>query len=58
MNYAELSKRWLVYFNPNKTEVLFFSLAPDAKPSIYFDNVSLDYVDSHKHLDGTSSTGG
>ncbi|XP_053380289.1 uncharacterized protein LOC128548821 [Mercenaria mercenaria] len=55
---AEWSKRWLVTFNPNKTEVVFFTLGSEVKPSLYFDNVHLDYVDSHKHLGVTFRSDG
>ena len=51
---AKLSKwarDWLVTFNPNKTEVMFFSNRPFINyPNITFDSTSPEIVDSHKHL--------
>ena len=51
---AKLSKwarDWLITFNPNKTEVMFFSNRPFMNyPNITFDNASQVIVDSHKHL--------
>lgn len=44
------SKQWLVNFNPSKTEVVFFSLNHTAPPSLKFDNVTLNFVEHHKHL--------
>ena len=44
------SKQWLVNFNPTKTEVMFFTLAQRNRPSLYFDNTQLSFVDNHKHL--------
>ena len=55
-NWAE---RWLVNFNPSKTEVMFLTLAKNiARPSLIFNNIELDYVDTHKHLGVTLSDDG
>jgi hypothetical protein len=50
-----MSKQWLINFNPNKTEVMFFYQNHGIKPSLVFDNISLDFVDNHKHLGLTLS---
>lgn len=42
------SKQWLVSFNPNKTEVLYFG--NDNPPVLEFGNTILTTIDSHKHL--------
>ena len=47
------SSQWLVDFNPQKTKSIYISLkktVPDDLPPLYFDNVELENVDSHKHL--------
>ena len=47
---------WLVDFNPNKTEAMLFSLRPVTQlPSLVFNNTSINFVDSHKHLGVTLS---
>ena len=53
---VDWSKQWLVNFNPSKTEVLFISPRQTTRPSLYFDNTLLGYVDSHKHLGVTLSS--
>ena len=51
---AKLSKwarYYLVTFNPNKTEVMFFSNRPFVNyPNITIDNASPAFLDSRKHL--------
>ena len=50
---------WLVDFNPNKTEAMLFSLRPVTHfPSLTFNNTSIEFVDSHKHLGVTLSDNG
>ena len=50
------SKRWLVKFNPNKTEALFFSTRPiQTRPALIFEGTSINYVQHHKHLGITLS---
>ena len=52
------AKQWLVTFNPNKTEVVFFSLVNRIKPTLIIDDTVLEYVNSHKHLGITFSNDG
>ena len=53
------AKRWLVNFNPNKTEAVLFSLkANSPTPSLLFDNVNINFVDNHKHLGLTLKSNG
>ncbi len=47
---TQWSKKWLVNFNPAKTEVMFFSLVNTDRPTLYFDNTRLNFVEHHKHL--------
>ena len=48
---SKWARDWLITFNPNKTEVMFFSNRPFMNyPNITFDNASPEIVDSHKHL--------
>jgi hypothetical protein len=47
--------QWLVSFNPNKTEVMFFTSNTNPKPILFFNNNRLDFVDHHKHLGLTIS---
>ena len=46
------SKKWLVSFNPSKTECMTISMKKKKPfhPSLIFDNVHLKEVESHKHL--------
>ena len=46
------SKKWLVNFNPQKTETLLISRKPDNNihPPLYFDNTQVKEVTNHKHL--------
>jgi len=45
------SKQWLVDFNPNKTEALFFTPHRfENNPNLLFDGVQVNFVDNHKHL--------
>lgn len=53
------TKTWSADFNPNKTEAMLFSLRPVPNyPSLTFNNTSLGFVDSHKHLGVTLSKNG
>ena len=53
------AKQWLVTFNPNKTEVIYFSLnKSDNNPQLMFNNTQLTYVENHKHLGITLSQNG
>ena len=57
---SEWAHKWLVNFNPSKTEVLFFTVSKNnnARPSLMFNNVQLDFVKTHKHLGVTLSDDG
>ena len=50
------SRQWLVNFNPNKTEAMFFSSSIKEKPKLVFDNTQVKFVDTHKHLGVTLSS--
>lgn len=54
----EWSKKWLVSFNPNKTECMTISLKlkKPFHPSLIFDDVHLKDVELHKHLGVTISS--
>ena len=53
------AKQWLVTFNPLKTEAALFTLKKlDFFPHLIFDNVVINFVDSHKHLGVTLSSNG
>ena len=54
----EWSKQWLVKLNPNKTEVIFFSLGNHRQPNLYFNDTRLNFVTNHKHLGLTLSENG
>ena len=50
------SERWLVNFNPNKTEALFFcNKNTQSNPVLRFDNTPINFVQHHKHLGLTLS---
>ena len=45
------AKRWLVDFNPQKTEAILFTTQKNVRlPQLYFDNIPVNFVESHKHL--------
>ena len=55
------AKQWLVTFNPLKAEAVLFTLKKlDFLPQLVFDNnnISISFVDSHKHLGVTLSSNG
>ena len=53
------AKKWLVNFNPNKTEAVLFSLKPyDRLPSLVFENTNIQFVENHKHLGVTLNSKG
>ena len=53
------AKQWLVTFNPLKTETVLFTLKKlDFFPHLIFDNVVVNFVDSHKHFGVTLSSNG
>ena len=45
------SKQWLLKFNPSKTKAVFFSTKKNIVfPCLEFQNCTLDFVSTHKHL--------
>ena len=53
------AKQWLVSFNPNKTQALFFShRVNENPPMLLFENIPVQFVDSHKHLGVSLSKNG
>ena len=53
------AKQWLVTFNPQKTEAIFFSLKKvDELPKLIFQNTNVTFVENHKHLGITFSQNG
>ena len=54
------SNRWLVNFNPKKTESMIISrkVEPQFHPPLYFNNVPINNVITHKHLGLTFSNDG
>ena len=53
---SEWARRWLVNFNPNKTEAMLFSyLQGLINPTLIFDGVNIKFVSQHKHLGLTLS---
>jgi hypothetical protein len=54
------SNRWLVNFNPKKTESMIISrkIEPQFHPPLYFNNVPIKNVTTHKHLGLTFSNDG
>ena len=53
------AKQWLVTFNPLKTEAVLFTLKKlDFLQQLVFDNITISFVDSHKHLGVTLSSNG
>ena len=58
-NISHWAKQWLVKFNPNKTELLYFSLRNENTiPKLYFEGTLINLVDDHKHLGVTLSSNG
>ncbi len=52
---AAWAKQWLVTFNPSKTDAMICSLARYTEPSLYFNDIQLQFVQHHKHLGLTLS---
>ena len=45
------ARQWLVTFNPLKTEAVLFTLKKiNILLQLVFDNIPINFVDSHKHL--------
>ena len=56
---SQWAKQWLVNFNPQKTEAMFFSLCDSNRlPVLLFDNIPIDFVENHKHLGVTFESNG
>lgn len=50
---------WLVAFNPNKTEAILFTLKRDIRnPKLIFNDTTVKFVESHKHLGVTLESNG
>ena len=53
------ARQWLVTFNPLKTEAVLFTLKKlDFFPQLFFENIRISFVDSHKHLGVALSSAG
>ena len=51
------ARQWLVTFNPLKTEAVLFTLKKiNIIPQLVFDNIPINFVESHKHLGVTFSS--
>ncbi len=56
---SDWAKRWLVNFNPNKTEAMLFTLRQLDRPLVLtFENINITFVEHHKHLGLTFSNNG
>ncbi len=56
---SDWAKRWLVNFNPNKTEAMLFTLRQLDRPLLLtFENTNITFVEHHKHLGLTFSNNG
>ena len=48
---TQWARKWLVNFNPNKTEAMLFRYFQEqGYPTLLFDNVIVKFVSQHKHL--------
>ena len=51
------ARQWIVTFNPLKTEAVLFTLKKiNILPQLVFDNITINFVDSLKHLGVTFSS--
>ena len=57
---TDWANQWIVNFNPSKTEVIFCSLSKtnNIRPTLYFQDTQLTFVETHKHLGVTLSFDG
>ena len=56
MILTQWARKWMVNFNPNKTEAMLFRYLQDQEyPILLFDNVTVKFVSEHKHLGLTFS---
>ena len=53
---SQWADRWLVTFNPSKTVAMLFTNKNVQPPNLLFNNVQIQFVDSHKHLGLTLSS--
>ncbi len=58
VSLSNWSKQWLVKFNPIKTEVMYFSLSNQHRPTLLFNDTPLTSFDNHRHLGLTLSHDG
>ena len=50
-NLSKWSEQWLVKFNPNKTDIMVFSIRNrDFNSNFILNNIHIDPVASHRHL--------
>ena len=53
---TQWARQWMVNFNPNKTEAMFFRYLQNQEyPILLYDNVTVKVVSQHKHLGLTFS---
>ncbi len=56
---SDWAKRWLVNFNPSKTEAMIFTFRQLERPlNLIFENTNIAFVENHKHLGLTLSDNG
>lgn len=55
MMISEWAKQMMVNFNPSKSEAILFSNKSLTPPSLLFNGIPVQFVDSHKHLGLTLS---
>jgi len=49
-NISQWAKQWLVNFSPAKTKAMTCTFKETVTPPVYFNNVAVSEVSSHKHL--------
>ena len=47
---SEWAERWLVTVNTSKTVAILFTKRTQSPPYLLFNDVQIQFVDSHKHL--------
>ena len=52
----EWSKRWLMTFNPDKTEIMLFTNLEHPEINFMFEDNMISTIESHRHLGVTFST--
>ena len=53
---SQWADRWLVIFNPSKKVAMLFTNKNVQPPNLLFDDVQIQFIDSHKHLGLTLSS--